>query len=153
MSIQHINTKKKPNLTTLSPSQAVLSYKESKLKANIHALKNKTNKIHHEDLILNTKITQNQKAYEKNSKNISLSRPTSHSSLRSSRSGRSIEDENMRIFIKINNTTSIYSKIRKERSSRATKQTNKQAIINLLVNQLGVKPSVLFPNIDKKTVQ
>lgn len=47
-----------------------------------------------------------------------LSRSASSHSVRSNRSEKSIQDENIRIYQKINNTKSIYSNIRRENSQR-----------------------------------
>ena len=47
MSIQHINTKKKQHITTIRPSEASITYKQSKTKADNWANKTKTDKIQH----------------------------------------------------------------------------------------------------------
>ena len=52
MSIQHINAKKKPHITTIEPSEANKNFKQYKLKAESFSNKAKTDKIQHENLIL-----------------------------------------------------------------------------------------------------
>ena len=44
MSIQHINIKKKPQVTSINPSEAFLAYKQNKFKADIYAYKTKNDK-------------------------------------------------------------------------------------------------------------
>ena len=80
-----------------------------------------------------------------------MSRSQSSHSVRSVHSSRNIHSENVRIYQKINNTKSIYSKIRKEgtQSNGVKLNTSKEEILHLLVNQLGVKPSVLLPTLRK----
>ena len=56
MSIQHINTKKKQHITTIQPSQASLTFKQSKYKADNFANKTKFDKIQYENLILLQKM-------------------------------------------------------------------------------------------------
>lgn len=113
--------------------------------------KEKHEQIQHENMILLNKI---EKQYGKTSdKKIkaNLSRSQSSHSVRSIHSARDIQSENVRIYQKINNTKSIYSKIRKEgtQSSGVKLNTSKEEILHLLVNQLGVKPSVLLPALRK----
>lgn len=72
-------------------------------------------------------------------------------SLNSSHSSRSINLENKRIYQKINSVKSNYSKFRNKNKSHS-KIDNREELLHLLVNQLGVKPSVLFPKVDKKIV-
>lgn len=56
MSIQHINTKEKQHITSLKPSNATITYKQSREKADSFALKAKANKIDYENTILLSKI-------------------------------------------------------------------------------------------------
>jgi len=92
----------------------------------------------------------------KPNKTIQTSRPNSSfrrsvSSSQSSRS-RDLSIENKRMFSKLNNTKSHYSKIRGDRNSKPQAIGNRQEIIHLLVDQLGVKPSVLFPKVVNKSL-
>ena len=114
LSIQHINTRKKPNLTTLKPTEATTTYKQSKLKADIFSFKTKNDKIQHSNFILLSKIQQQYGKPGVGSRSrLNLSRSSSAHSVRSMQSSRNIHHENVRIYEKVNNTKSIYSKIRK----------------------------------------
>jgi hypothetical protein len=113
LSIQHINARKqKP--ANIKPVETNLTYKQSKLKADIFSFKEKHEQIQHDNLILLNKIEkQYGKTSDKKSR-VNLSRSQSSHSVRSMHSARDIQNENVRIYQKINNTKSIYSKIRKE---------------------------------------
>ena len=55
--------------------------------------------------------------------------------------------------MKINTVKSNYAKIRAQSHKSSTKIDSKDELMNLLVNQFGVKQSVLFPkvsNVNKK---
>jgi len=56
MSIQHINRKTRPDVTALGPSTASSNYRQSHLKADLFAIRAKSNKIKHENLQLMYKI-------------------------------------------------------------------------------------------------
>lgn len=43
--------------------------------------------------------------------------------------------------------------MRQSTNKIALKQSPNEELLNLLVNQLGVKPSVLFPNVNHRTIQ
>ena len=60
--------------------------------------------------------------------------------------------ENKRIYCRLQNVKSNYSKIRADKANKSANKLNdsKGELFNLLVNQLGVKPSVLFPKVAKK---
>jgi hypothetical protein len=85
---------------------------------------------------------------------INLGRPpSSRRTISSSRSARSIDAENKRITGKINNAKSNYSKFReKEHTSALKLRGSRDELLNLLVNQFGVKPSVLFPKPGKQSL-
>jgi hypothetical protein len=55
--------------------------------------------------------------------------------------------ENKRIYSKINTVKSNYAKFRNNKSQSLSKMDSKGELLNLLVHQLGVKPSVLFPKV------
>lgn len=59
--------------------------------------------------------------------------------------------ENKRIYCKLNNTKSHYTKCRSDRNSKNQPHGNRKELLHLLVDQLGVKPSVLFPKVAKKS--
>lgn len=62
-----------------------------------------------------------------------------------------VKTENSRLLEKIGNTKSIYSKFRTQNNKKDSKSTSKEEIMHLLVNQLGVKPTVLLPTLSSKS--
>lgn len=91
LSIQHINARKKPNVTALKPTEATTNYKQSRLKADIFTFKAKNDKIQHENLILLNKIEQQYSKPNINTKSrLSLSRSQSSQSMRSTHSSKNI---------------------------------------------------------------
>lgn len=62
-----------------------------------------------------------------------------------------VKTENSRLLEKIGNTKSIYSKLRTQNNKKDSKSTSKEQLLHLLVNQLGVRPTVLFPTLSNKS--
>lgn len=148
MSIQHIDSRRQPHISAVRPSPAATAYKESRLKAELFAFKTRSGQIQHENHLLMQKIERQYNHPDK--RNRTLGRSPSSSSVRSSLSAR-INQENSRIFFKINNAKSNYSHIRRDASSRSSvRHSAKDELMRLLVNQLGVKPSVLLPQLGGK---
>ena len=47
MSIQHLDNKKKPHISSIKPSDATINYKQYRLKADVFAYKSKADQIQH----------------------------------------------------------------------------------------------------------
>jgi hypothetical protein len=148
MSIQHIDSRRQPHISAVRPSPASTAYKQSRLKAELFAFKSRTDQIQHENHLLMQKIERQYN--HPDTRNRTLGRSPSSSSVRSSLSAR-INQENSRIFFKINNAKSNYAHFRRDASSRSSvRHSAKDELMNLLVNQLGVRPSVLLPQLARK---